>query len=118
MISSEVGLSGTLVKGIDPMNEGAIEDLAKNIESGHIDDLLHPERITGARRSARLDGDMGAETSTSGARDFAAPIVSGDLGSPARVLPAIVIGREMARTLRTRVGDTVNLVSPASEELG
>lgn len=120
MISSEVGLSGTLVKGVDPLNPGAIEDLAKNIESGHIDDLLHPERIAGAKKGARLEPDSGAETSsgTAGARDFASPIVSADLGLPTKIVPAIVIGREMARTLRARVGDTVNLVSPASEELG
>jgi lipoprotein-releasing system permease protein len=128
MISSDVGLSGTLVKGIDPLDQGAVRDLLKNTESGHVEDLLHPERISGARTTrVRLTPDGGANTGTSttaasaagaGGRDFAGPIISGDTGPTTRVAPGIVIGREMARTLRVRVGDTVNLVSPASEELG
>lgn len=120
MISSDVGLSGTLVKGVDPLDKGAVGDLEKNTESGKVEDLLHPERIQGASLTrVRLPVDQGSSSTTStGARDFAAPIVSGDTGPTARVAPGIVIGREMARTLRVRVGDTVNLVSPASEELG
>ncbi|MCC7386827.1 MAG: ABC transporter permease [Deltaproteobacteria bacterium] len=122
MISSESGLSGTLVKGIEPTNQSAIADLAKNIEKGKLEYLLKPEEIPGARRSLRLP----SETSTAALEfppprfdDFAAPIIAGDLdGGVTRVLPGIIIGRELAHTLRVYVGDSVNLVSPVSEEIG
>jgi lipoprotein-releasing system permease protein len=58
-------------------------------------------------------GDTGA---------FAKP-VAGERGRsagkpPGNVLPGIVLGRELARSLRIYVGDKVNVVSPLSNELG
>ncbi|MFO0727193.1 MAG: ABC transporter permease [Myxococcota bacterium] len=117
MISSEGGPAGTLVKGIDVEDKAAVAELEKNIERGRLDDLLHPERIPGARKKIRLDD--GSQTSTQAEvrpEDLLAPVVHAE--PPARVLPGIVIGRELARSLHVYVGDVVNLVSPASEEIG
>lgn len=120
MVSSESGLSGTLVKGIDPERPDSVAELKKNVEEGKIEHLLDPSKIRGVGRGSWRT--MGSTTATlsDGARlgDFADVAVGGSsFGSP-RVLPGIVIGREMAKTLRVAVGDIVNLVSPVSEEIG
>jgi lipoprotein-releasing system permease protein len=122
MISSDVGLSGTLVKGIDPRSSGA-RDLAAIVERGALDLLLTPERIPGARPRLSLPPlpPTGGSTRTAGRAPPIPgldPAVREPEGTPRRPLPGIVIGRELAKTLRAYVGDTVRLVSPASQELG
>ncbi len=121
MISSDVGLSGTLVKGIDARSLDATRDLRKTMEKGDIKFLLDPELIPG-RRTPLSYGLERRGLSVSGstiapARDFATPVVQEPKELRAR-LPGIVIGRELARALRAYVGGTVKLVSPASEEIG
>ncbi len=117
MISSEGWPAGTLVKGIDVADTAAVAELEKNIERGRLDDLLHPERIPGARKKVRLNGtSTTADNGDLRPEDLLAPTVSAE--PPARLLPGIVIGREMARALHVYVGDVVSLVSPASEEIG
>lgn len=95
MISTDNGLSGTLVKGIDPSHAEGTAELANSLQSGRLEHLLHPEDIPGA---CGFDPEPGK-----------------DCG---RVLPGIIIGRELSRILRVYVGDVVKLVSPVSDELG
>lgn len=135
MISSDVGLSGTLVKGIDPTALDATADLRKNIERGSLDDLRHPERIPGARprmhlpprhptsetgttAAGAIEGAAGSTSARAVLEDFAEPVMREPFEHSGRVLPGIIIGRELSRTLRAYVGDVVKLVSPVSEEIG
>ena len=115
MISSESGLSGTLVKGIDPGNPSAIAYLKKNMQSGRIEWLLDPSGIPVSGRPVTL-------TSTApenGQPTLREPSFGGQGGfRPGKVLPGVIIGRELAKTLRVRVGQSLNVVSPTSEELG
>jgi ABC-type lipoprotein release transport system permease subunit len=128
MVSSDVGLSGTLVKGIDPRNKSGTADLRSNMEKGALDNLLKPCLIPGA--SARMSSSGTSLTLTGssapahidGSQVKAAPPI--DVAEPRltdpdrRCLPGIVIGRELSKTLRAYVGDVVKLVSPVSEEIG
>ncbi|MEM1024673.1 MAG: FtsX-like permease family protein [Myxococcota bacterium] len=95
MISTDNGLSGSLVKGIDPERAQSIAELAASLQSGRIEHLLRPDEIPGACGKIREPGE-----------------------SCGRVLPGIIIGRELSRILRVYVGDVVKLVSPVSDELG
>lgn len=113
MISSDAGLSGTLVKGIDPRNARATAELRKNVDKGAFDHLLEPEKIPGARIKWDLD-----PTQTSTRVDGAAPVLREIPEGQSKVLPGIIIGRELSKTLRAYVGDTVKLVSPVSEDIG
>lgn len=115
MISSDAGLSGTLVKGIDPLNANASAELRKNVEKGSLDHLLKPEEIPGARLKLELE-PQGTGTSTR--VDGAKPIIREAKEMGGRVLPGIIIGRELSKTLHAYVGDTVKLVSPVSDEIG
>ena len=54
MISTDVGLSGTLVKGVDVADAEGVADLRKTITKGSLDNLLTPEEIPGARPRANF----------------------------------------------------------------
>jgi lipoprotein-releasing system permease protein len=114
MVSSDGGLSGVLIKGLNPKN-GASQDLRRNIEQGNLDHLLSPEKIPS---SSQFWGAF-PKTSTASNKIPGEPVTS--LNSSAKrskKLPGVVIGRELARTLRVGVGSIVRIVSPTSEEIG
>jgi lipoprotein-releasing system permease protein len=68
-----------------------VTDLPEAIEEGKLEWLSNPDAIP-----------------LPVARDAATPVAAG-------VLPGIVVGREMARSLRVFVGDQLNLVSPLGD---
>lgn len=113
MISTQLGLSGTVVKGIEMSDPVAIADLKRFMVSGKLDYLLNPEQIPNARGSRVRLPTQGTKTST-GPKELLDPAVRG----PKRVLPGIIIGRELSHLLRAYLGDTVRLVSPISDDIG
>ncbi|HYQ80759.1 MAG TPA: ABC transporter permease [Anaeromyxobacteraceae bacterium] len=98
MLSAGQNLTGSVLKGVDEATVGTVTDLSRNVESGKLEWLTAPESIPPPGRHTRLEEDRGGEAP-------AAP-------HPGRPLPGIVVGRELARSLRVFVGDTVNVVSP------
>ncbi len=122
MISTDAGLSGTLVKGLDIGSADAVLDLEGKIERGRLADLLDPAAIPGACGKRFLPPRP--PPVPTGTAAVAAPILldsvalAGAADCPERVLPGIVIGRELSRSIRAYVGDVVKLVSPVSEDIG
>ncbi|WP_338868846.1 ABC transporter permease [Myxococcus stipitatus] len=111
MIVSEGNVDGVIIKGIDPATVGDVTDLPKNIEDGgSLDTLISPEKIVprGSPDDAHPDANGGGEAS---------PHHSGAPGKNA-VLPGIILGRELAASLRVKVGDWVNVISPLGLEMG
>jgi lipoprotein-releasing system permease protein len=89
MLSSGQRLTGALLKGIDPATIGTVTDLPASVErGGKLEWLSTPELIP------------------------AAPLRDLDEPPSGRRLAGIVVGREMARSLRVDVGDQVNVISP------
>jgi lipoprotein-releasing system permease protein len=88
MISAGQNLTGAVVKGIDPATIGSVTDLPTSMEEGRLEWLSDP-----------------AEVPIAPPRDPAEPRAPGGL-------PGIVVGRELARSLRVFVGDQVSVVSP------
>lgn len=95
MLSAGQNLTGAILKGIDLDTVGTVTDLPRNVEDGRLEWLREPERIPGPRPLR----DPDTLSTPAPAR-------------PDRVLPGIVVGRELARALRVFVGDQVNVVSP------
>ncbi|MCP3101409.1 ABC transporter permease [Myxococcus sp. K15C18031901] len=115
MIASEGNVDGVIIKGIDPATVGEVTDLPQNILGGGSLDILYtPEKILS--RAMPEEDDAPAK---GGAEDSGDDIIrrAGKPTKPA-VLPGIVIGRELAASLRVVVGDRVNVVSPLGTELG
>ncbi|CAM3239297.1 ABC transporter permease [Corallococcus sp. ZKHCc1 1396] len=115
MIASEGNVDGVIIKGIDPHSVGSVTDLPENIlPGGDLGHLEQPTKILPSR--ARDDDDEDAAPKATEEED---PII-GKPSKPAKpvVLPGIIVGRELATSLRVVVGDRVNVVSPLGTELG
>ncbi|QSQ17675.1 ABC transporter permease [Myxococcus landrumensis] len=106
MIVSEGNVNGVVIKGIDPDTVGEVADLPKNLLDGAtLDALSHPETV-----APRSHPDEGG-----GTEEGHPP--SGEPKPPV-VLPGIILGRELAASLRVKVGDHVSVVSPMGTEVG
>lgn len=121
MVSSEANMSGSMIKGIDPASVGTVTDIPEYIlPGGKLEWLTHPEQI----EAKRMDGFDG--TPAGGEKKRELPDIEKDplldLPAPEAVkdvlLPGVLIGRELASSLRVVVGDRVNIVSPLGGEVG
>jgi len=95
MVSAGQNLTGAVVEAIDVETVGTVTDLPRNVEDGKLAWLLHPELIP-----------------------VPAPTLAGEPRPQppgGKVLPGVVIGRELAASLRVGVGDEVNVISPLGD---
>jgi lipoprotein-releasing system permease protein len=76
-----------------------------------------PEDDDGASPVRDVDGMLGEAPSTEELDELERLIRDGPdpIASPREVLPGIIVGQELARSLRLYVGDEVNVVSPLGE---
>jgi len=130
MISSEGNISGSMIKGVDPKSVGTVTDLPEYLlPGGKLEWLDEPEKISAKRltglsgfddRPATLDN---APKSRDGhvediERDPLLDLPKDEKAEASVVLPGLVLGRELASSLKVVVGDRVNVVSPIGGELG
>ncbi|WP_164019351.1 ABC transporter permease [Pyxidicoccus trucidator] len=119
MIASEGNVDGVIIKGIDPETVGSVTDLPDYLLGGQKLEILYtPEKIL--HRGLPEDEEPASPAGGSGAEGVEEDDIIRRTGKPAKppVLPGIVIGRELAASLRVVVGDRVNVVSPLGTELG
>jgi len=107
MVSSEANVDGAIIKGVDPETAGQVTDLPRNVlPGGDIRWLSHPEDIP-IRSRFRLDKPKEDD------------VIQTPKGAPAGPpLPGILLGRELASSLRVLVGDPVTVVSPLGGGMG
>ena len=88
MLTTQTGVQGIVLRGIDPQREGLVTELAKNLATGQLADLGRPVKI----KQVPVDDPT---------------------GHPIEIeKPGIILGKELALRLGAFVGDTVNVVSP------
>jgi lipoprotein-releasing system permease protein len=115
MLSAGPHLTGSVLKGIDPLTIGGVTDLVRNVDEGTLEWLERPEEIPEPRRARE---PAPREAIEGGAKGATGPGREAPEAGPAAAagrrqgLPGIVVGRELARSLRVGVGDVVNVVSP------
>jgi lipoprotein-releasing system permease protein len=95
MLATGENVTAAIVKGIDVGTVGTVTDLPQSVQSGELRWLAHPESIPAIDRNG-------------GGGEARRP-------APGRALPGIVLGRELAHSLRVLVGDQVNVVSPLGD---
>jgi lipoprotein-releasing system permease protein len=88
LLTTQSGVQGIVLRGIDPHREAEVTELAKNVSTGQLTDLLTPMKV----KQAPVDDPQ---------------------GEPQWVeKPGIILGKELALRLGVFIGDTVNVVSP------
>ena len=88
LLTTQTGVQGIVIRGIDPQREGAVTELAKNLSAGELADLSRPVKV----KQPPADDPTGPAVETE--------------------KPGIILGKELALRLGVFVGDTVNVVSP------
>ncbi|MCY1021872.1 ABC transporter permease [Pyxidicoccus sp. MSG2] len=119
MIASEGNVDGVIIKGIDPQTVGSVTDLPNYLlGGGKLEILYTPEKIL--NRGLLDEEDAASPAGGSGTEAGAEDDIIRRSGKPTKpaVLPGIIVGRELAASLRVVVGDRVNVVSPLGTELG
>ena len=88
LLTTQSGVQGIVIRGIDPQREATVTELAKNLSTGELADLSKPVKV----KQPPVDAPNGPAVETE--------------------KPGIILGKELAMRLGVFVGDTVNVVSP------
>ena len=104
MLRSQHTVIGAIFKAVDPDTVAEVTDLVDNITLGPQGAISGPEQAADLLRS--MDQDPSPAGGEEGAEEG---------GAAPPQTPGLIIGQEMAATLRVMVGDTVHAVSPQSE---
>ena len=88
LLTTQSGVQGIVLRGIDPQREATVTELAKNMSAGQLTDLLTPVKV----RQTPADDPQGAPQLVE--------------------KPSIILGKELAMHLGVFPGDTLNVVSP------
>lgn len=119
MVSSEGNTVGSMIKGIDPRTVGTVTELPEYLlPGGELNWLIEPSHITARHPQPMevrdLDDDPILQLSPSTKDEEE----DNDEDQRRVVLPGILLGREIASSLKVVVGDRVNVISPIGGELG
>ena len=113
LVTSLSNRAGAILRGIDAETIGDVTDLPQNVTQGKLEYLDDPASILQRKDRASglrpLDLMLEAPPKPTKARSSPPEKPSGE------VLPGLVVGQELARTLRLVVGDRVSVVSPRGE---
>jgi len=114
MASSISNTAGAIIRGIDPETVGGVIAFDRNIEVGRFDYLTYPEKLLELPADEVIGRGPGGEPFVRGPRY--PDLNSFDLERPpAQVLPGIILGQEIAKSLHVLVGDELTLLSPLGE---
>ncbi|MDP1919708.1 MAG: ABC transporter permease, partial [Myxococcales bacterium] len=128
MVSSEGNISGSMIKGIDPETVGSVTDLRSSLgcegdtPCQAMEALEDPSKIRVKRLETTPSPGALDERPAGGERDIIRdPLIDMEPATPddaPALLPGIIVGRELASSLKVVVGDRMNVVSPLGGELG
>jgi lipoprotein-releasing system permease protein len=118
LLSSDAGVFGVVLRGIDPVREAQVTQIEKNLVSGKLNNLSHPEQFrpeeSHGRQSHPPVPPAQRLPTTEGITHSPAP--SAETAATDPVLPGIIIGVELAARLEAFLGDTLHVISPVGNE--
>ncbi len=118
MLNARTNNNGMLLKGVDTQSHPRVSSVLKRLDKGKLRYIDHPNELFQLSR-----GQAASPFSKSGNKVekkpephepdpsfIPSPVLPGQ-----RVLPALIVGREMAKALRLYVGEEVKVVSPLGD---
>ena len=131
MISSASNLAGAVLRGIDVDHVGEVSELPRNMRVGSLAYLKDPAKLKSVPANPYGAGFGLPKVSEADDESEAPPGKTSRLSEEVKkalreppastsaplgnTLPGIVVGQELARSLRLYLGDEVNLVTPLGE---
>ncbi len=123
MATSASNLAGAVLRGIDTQTIGSVTDLQANLTRGRLEYLDRPELLlklpANDRRSILPRRKKSSKKPLDLDTQATDPKIDDDLdeflmepSAAEDVLPGIIVGQELARTLRLYLGDEIDVVSP------
>ncbi|MDH4228554.1 MAG: ABC transporter permease [Nitrospirota bacterium] len=94
LITTEMGVQGVVLRGVDPDLEGTVTDLERNLVLGSLEILKEPVRPNFGVADLEQDADP---------------------AQASKPQPGIILGQELALKLGAMVGHSINVISPAGE---
>jgi len=112
MVSSATNLAGAIMRGVDSRTAPLVIDLERNLIEGKLRYLDHPEAIPS--NLEQLPDDLGPALDDDATRRNPRGLQQerSEAEESAPVLPGVIVGKELARSLRLAFGDELNVVSP------
>ncbi len=122
MMNARSNNHAIMLKGIDVESFKEVSNVLSKLESGDERFLEHPEQLfkqINAKRKKLFGEDEDEKDSDSEAKKGAAVASEHAIPPPSlpreRVLPALIVGRELSRSLRLYEGAEVNIISPLGD---
>ncbi|MBW2526074.1 MAG: ABC transporter permease, partial [Deltaproteobacteria bacterium] len=119
MASSATNTAGTLLRGIDPDTIGDVINIKQNIDVGKFEYMVEPKKLTDLPPGEVIGRGPNGEPYHKGP-GFQYPTdldprIKEALNPTPKVLPGIILGRELAKSLHVMVGDELTMLSPMGE---
>ncbi|MCP4605598.1 MAG: ABC transporter permease [Proteobacteria bacterium] len=121
MMNARTNNNGIVFKGIDLRSFADVSGALNVLEKGELDYLTSPQKLFEKIRNRRKKLYGSVDKSNGGISDAgienekeseAAQILPPPVSPRQRVLPALIVGRELSRSLRLYVGGEVNVINP------
>ncbi len=111
MINAQTNNNGMLIKGIEPASFKRVSGILNKLDKGKLSYISHPDRLF---KDTRIDPDdyLHGKSAKEKTNDslIPAPVLPGQ-----KVLPPLIVGREMAKALRLYIGEDVKIISPIGD---
>ncbi len=128
MMNARTNNHAILLKGIELGSFTEVSGVLENLQKGELEYLENPgvllERVLERRRRLYgMDDDTGKDTAAKddsvgekdAAEDEPASPYPAAVSPKRKALPTIIVGQELARSLRLYVGEEVNIISPLGD---
>lgn len=122
MMNARTNNHGIQLKGIDGASFGGVSRALDELDKGEVRYLERPDQLFDdvRKRRARLygsdfdgDDDKRADAGAAAAEDES--FIPEPVSPRRRVLPAVIVGRELSKALRLYIGEEVNIISPLGD---
>ncbi len=118
MMNARTNNHGIQLKGVDPKSLERVSQVLTGLDKGKAEYITNPNALFKhvRERRARLYGFSGKKTdvdSDDNKKDNG--FIPAPVNPKQRVLPAVIVGRELATSLRLYLGEEVNIISPLGD---
>ena len=118
MMNARTNNHGIQLKGVDPQSLESVSQVLTQLDKGKAEYIVNPGELFKhvRERRARLYGFSGTKADVdSKDRKKDEGFIEAPVNPKQRVLPAVIVGRELATSLRLYLGEEVNIISPIGD---